>query len=286
MTRLRQQMSDAMLVRGFAARTQESYLYAVTALANYYHRPPDTLSLDELQNYFLYLVKERGLSSATCRLTLNAIRFFYLHVLNRSAFEAHIPIPKRPQKIPELLTHAEVAKIVSSPTNLKHRTLLLICYGCGLRVSELVAIKISHLDGERRLLRIEQGKGAKDRYVVISETLLTHLRRYWQDYRPSQWLFPGQHPDQPLTVTTPQKIFRAAKHRVGNNKRGGIHALRHAYATHQLEAGLPVHQLQRLLGHRHIQSTLRYIHWLPSCQTAQPHADLIAALEVHHAKRT
>ena len=174
MTQLRQQMSDAMLVRGFAARTQESYLYAVTALANYYHRPPDTLSLDELQNYFLYLVKERGLSSASCRLYLNAIRFFYLHVLNWSAFDTNIPIPKQPQKIPELLTLTEVAKIVAAPTNLKHRTLLLMCYGCGLRVSELVAIKISHLDGERRLLRIEQGKGAKDRYVVISETLLTH----------------------------------------------------------------------------------------------------------------
>lgn len=284
MTPLRQQMSDAMLVRGFATRTQESYLYAVTALANYYHRSPDRLSLDELQNYFLYLVKERGLSSASCRLSLNALRFFYLHVLKWSAFDASIPIPKRPQKIPELLTLTEVAKIVAAPTNLKHRTLLLLCYGCGLRVSELVAIKVSHLDGERRLLRVEQGKGAKDRYVVISETLLTHLRRYWQAYRPALWLFPGQQPDQPLTVTTPQKIFRAAKHRVGNNKRGGIHSLRHAYATHQLEAGLPVHQLQRLLGHQNIQSTLRYVHWVPNCQTTTPHADLIAALEARHVK--
>jgi len=284
MTPLRQQMSDAMLVRGFATRTQESYLYAVTALANYYHRPPDRLSLDELQNYFLYLVKERGLSSASCRLTLNALRFFYLQVLKWSAFDTNIPIPKQPQKIPELLTLTEVAKIVAAPTNLKHRTLLLICYGCGLRVSELVAIKVSHLDGERRLLRVEQGKGGKDRYVVISETLLTHLRRYWQVYRPALWLFSGQQPDQPLTVTTPQKIFRAAKHRVGNNKRGGIHSLRHAYATHQLEAGLPVHQLQRFLGHQNIQSTLRYVHWVPNCQSTIPHADLIAALEARHVK--
>ncbi len=283
---LRQQMIDAMVVRGFSARTHESYLYAVTALTKYYHRSPDKLCLEELQDYFLYLVKERGLSAASCCLYLNAIRFFYLQVLKWSAFDVAIPVPKRAQKIPELLTLSEVAQIISAPANLKHRTLLMTCYGCGLRVSELVALKVRHLDGERRLLRVEQGKGAKDRYVVISATLLTHLRRYWHDYRPTVWLFPGHQPKQPLTVTTPQKIFRAAKHRAGISKHGGIHSLRHAYATHQLEAGLPVHQLQRLLGHRHIQSTLRYVHWLPSCRATQPHADLLAALEACHAQRT
>lgn len=285
MTPLRQQMIDAMIVRGFSARTHESYLFAVTALANHYHRSPDKLCLAELQDYFLYLVKERGLSGASCRLYLNAIRFLTLQVLKWSAFDVAIPVPKRAQKIPELLTLAEVAQIVSSPANLKHRTLLMTCYGCGLRVSELVAIKICHLDGERHLLRVEQGKGAKDRYVVISETLLTHLRHYWQQIRPVLWLFPGQQPDQPLAITTPQKVFRAAKHRVGISKHGGIHSLRHAYATHQLEAGLPVHQLQRLLGHQQLQATLRYVHWLPSCRATQPHADLLAALEACHAQR-
>ena len=285
MTPLRQQMLDAMVVRGFSSRTHESYLYAVTALAKYYHRSPDKLCLEELQDYFLYLVKERGLSAASCRLYLNGIRFLYLQVLKWSAFDVTIPVPKRAQKIPELLTLAEVAQIVMAPANLKHRTLLMTCYGCGFGVSELVALKVRHLDGERRLLRVEQGKGAKDRYVVISATLLTQLRRYWQQTRPALWLFPGQHPEQPLTITTPQKIFRTAKHRVGISKHGGIHSLRHAYATHQLEAGLPVHQLQRLLGHQHIQSTLRYVHWVPSCCATQPHADLLAALEACHAQR-
>lgn len=284
MTPLRQQMIDAMIVRGLAARTQETYLNAITALVKYYHRAPDTLCPDELQTYFLYLAKERGLSAASCRLYLNAIRFFYLHVLNWSVSDVDIVVPKREQKIPELLTLTEVAQIVSAPTNLKHQTLLMLCYGCGLRVSELVAMKVCHVDGERRVLRVEHGKGAKDRYVVISARLLTHLRRYWHDYRPTHWLFPGQQPGQPLTVTTPQKIFRAAKHRAGINKHGGIHSLRHAYATHQLEAGLPIHQLQRLLGHQQLQATLRYVHWLPQQQNTQPHADLIAALESCHAQ--
>lgn len=285
MTPLRQQMIDAMLVRGLAARTQDSYLNAVTALAKHYHRAPDTLCADELQHYFLYLAKERGLSAASCRLYLHAIRFFYLQVLNWPVADINIEVPKRAQKIPELLTLTEVAQIVSAPTNLKHRTLLMLCYGCGLRVSELVAMKVGHVDGERRILRVEQGKGAKDRYVVISARLLTHLRRYWHDYRPTHWLFPGQQPGQPLSITASQKIFKAAKQRAGINKHGGIHSLRHAYATHQLEAGLPIHQLQRLLGHRQLQATLRYVHWLPQQQVSQPHADLIAALESRHAEQ-
>ena len=285
MTHLRQQMIDAMIVRGFSARTHESYLSAVNALANHYHRSPVHIRIDELQDYFLYLVKERGLSAASCRLYLNAIRFLYREVLAWSDFDVPLPVPKRPQKIPELLTRAEVAQIILAPDNLKHRTLLMTCYGCGLRVSELVAIKMGHIDGERRLLRVEQGKGAKDRYVVISETLLTQLRRYWQHYRPTEWLFPGQSPHQSLTITTPQKIFRAAKHGAGIQKNGGIHSLRHAYATHQLEAGLPVHQLQRLLGHRQIQATLRYVHWLPQQHGSQPHADLLANLEQRHGRR-
>jgi site-specific recombinase XerD len=272
-------MIDAMQVRGFSVRTHETYLSAVSALAKHYHRSPEHIQIDELRDYFVYLVKERGLSAASCRLSLNAIRFLYLEVLQWSAFDVPFPVPKQPQKIPELLTRAEVARILAAPENLKHRALLMTCYGCGLRVSELVAIQISHIDSERRLLRIEQGKGAKDRYVVIADTLLTHLRRYWQQHRPALWLFPGYRPNQPLTVTTPQKVFRAAKRQAGVHKHGGIHSLRHAYATHQMEAGLPVHQLQRLLGHRHIQATLRYVHWLPQQHGTQPHADLLANLE-------
>lgn len=280
MTPLRQKMIEAMQVRGFSVRTHQSYLYAVGELAKHYGRSPEQLSRDELQAYFLYLVKDRGLSGASCRVYLNAVRFLYLQVLARDAFEVSLQVPRKAQRIPELLTRKEVRAILASVANLKHQTLLRLCYGCGLRVSELVAVKVRHVDGERHLLHVEQGKGAKDRAVIVSPTLLMHLRHYWQAYRPRIWLLPGQRRSEPLGIQTAQRVFTAAKRRAGVEKVGGIHSLRHAYATHQLEAGVPVHQLQRLLGHHSLQSTLRYVHWIVGYRPGD-HAsgDLLAALE-------
>jgi integrase/recombinase XerD len=280
MTQLREQMIDEMTVRGFSPRTHQSYLMAVKDLARYTHLPPDQLSVDQLQAYFLYLVKERHLSDASCRLYLNAIRFFYLQVLKRASFDVTLQVPKRKQRIPELLQRAEIVRILQACDNRKHRTLLLTCYGCGLRVSELVKLKLRHIDSERGLLRIEQGKGAKDRHVILPPALLASLRTYWRTQRSKVWLFPNeQHPDEPLSICTPQKVFRRAKQRAGIDKVGGIHSLRHAYASHQLQAGMPVQQLQYQLGHRSIQSTLRYVHWVFSdSQRDQGGADLISAL--------
>ena len=282
MTQLREQMIDAMTVRGFSPRTHQSYLMAVKDLARYYHRAPDQLSEDELQAYFLYLVKERHLSDASCRLYRHAIRFFYVEVLRQEAFDVKLQVPKRKQRIPELLLRTEIVRILNACATLKHRTLLLTCYGCGLRVSELVKLKLQHIDGERGLLHIEQGKGGKDRNVILPPTLLKCLRAYWRVEKPRHWLFPNaQHPKQALTVSTPQKVFQRAKQQMGVEKVGGIHSLRHAYASHQLQAGMPVQQLQYQLGHRSIQSTLRYVHWVMS-SNAQEGAgrDLIAALDL------
>ncbi|MCP4047942.1 MAG: tyrosine-type recombinase/integrase [Gammaproteobacteria bacterium] len=264
MTPLRQEMIDTMQQRGFSPRTHKSYLAAVMGLAKYFHQSPDQLQQEQIQEYFVYLVKERHLSAASCKLYLNGIRFLYLQVLNWPEFDMPIQTPKRPQRIPELLTRQEVKRIIQACTNIKHSMMLLTCYGCGLRVGELVALKVRHIDGERRLLRVEQGKGAKDRAVVLSTVLLYRLRRYWLHYRPEEWLFPNSNtPNLPLSITTAQKVFRQAKSQTGIRKVGGIHSLRHAYATHQLENGLPVHKLQRQLGHRNLQSTMRYVHWVP-----------------------
>lgn len=284
MTPLRQQMIDAMRQRGFSERTHQSYLHAVKELARYHRRSPSELGIDELQAFFKYLAVERELSPASCRLYLNGVRFLYLHVLHWKEFDVPLVVPKREQRIPELLTRAEVARIVAACANPKHRMLLTLCYGCGLRVSELVAVRVRYIDGERKLLRIEQGKGAKDRLVPLSPGLLAALRRYWHRFRPDDWLFPGTHtPDTPLSVTTPQKAFLSAKRKSGVTKAGGIHSLRHAYATHQLENGLPVHQLQRLLGHGNLQSTMRYIHWVPGVGSgAGAPVDLISDLGVRH----
>jgi len=282
MTPLRQQMIDAMRQRGFSVRTQHSYLGAVNGLARYFHQPPDQLQASQIQTYFKYLVLERGLCGASCRLYLHGIRFLYLQVLHWEQFDIPINYPKKAQRIPELLTRAEVRQIMLSCDNDKHRMMLLTCYGCGLRVSELVALRVQHIDSERQLLRIEQAKGAKDRLVVISHGLLDQLRHYWRRYRPNPWLFPNANtPTQHLSNGTIQRAFKRAKNTAGIEKVGGIHSLRHAYATHQLELGIAIHRLQRQLGHGDLRSTLRYVHWVPTYQQGgMAFSDLVGQLEM------
>ncbi len=280
MSPLRLRMVEAMRVRGFSPRTQQSYLSSVTALAKFHQRSPDTLDVPSLQAFFVYLATERGLSGASCRLMFNGVRFLYLKVLDWPQFDVPLAMPKKLERIPELLTRAEVGALLGALRNGKHRMMLTVCYGCGLRVSELVALKVRHIDGERRLLRIEQGKGGKDRLVMISPRLLEQLRQYWRRFRPPLWLFAGGEPQVALSISSAQKVYRHACTLADIDKIGGIHSLRHAYATHQLEDGLPVHILQRQLGHGSLKSTMRYLHWVPGYQQAQlKETDLIARLE-------
>ena len=268
MTSLRERMITAMQMRGFSPRTHASYLDAVRGLAKYTHRAPDTLGRGDLKDYFEHLVTKRKLAPASVRLSYNGIRFLYLQVLDWPALDLEVSLPKRPQRIPGLLTRAEVAAILAACPNARYRAMLTLCYGCGLRLSEVLAVRVADIDGERRLLRVEQGKGAKDRLVPLSPTLLEHLRAYWRLYRPADWLFAGRT-GEPLSPTSLQKAFTQAKRQAGVTKVGGIHGLRHAYATHQLAAGLQVERLQRLMGHANIQTTLRYVHWVPSARRAK-----------------
>lgn len=263
MTPLRQKMIDVMTVRNLSPRTQTSYLYALRSLVKYYHRSPDLLNQQDLQDYLLYLIRDRHLAPASCRLQLNGIRFFFRHILGWSDIALTLHYPKRPQRIPELLTRNEVKSLLSACRTFKHHVLLSTCYGLGLRVSELVAIQVSQIDGQRHLLHVVQGKGGKDRLVPIPGTLLTLLRLYWQRYRPSDAFFYNEETGRPLGTRGAMKAFHQAKDRAGIHKQGGIHSLRHAFATHLLEQGLPIHLLQRWLGHNHIQTTMRYIHWIP-----------------------
>ncbi|NEV60884.1 tyrosine-type recombinase/integrase [Thiorhodococcus minor] len=281
MTALRQRMIVAMQMHGFSPRTHESDLAAVRDLAKFTHRAPDCLAPEDLRAYFEHLVRERALAPASVRLFYNGIRFFYLEVLDWPAVNLEVTLPKRPQRIPELLTREEVAAILRACRDARQRMMLTLCYGCGLRLSEVLAVRVADIDGERQLLRVEQGKGAKDRFVPLSPTLLTQLRTYWRAYRPNAWLFAGRR-GTALSPTTLQKAFTQAKQRAGVHKVGGIHGLRHAYATHQLAAGLPVQRLQRLLGHQSIHTTLRYVHWLPSAREGEGALDIIAQLEVTH----
>ena len=281
MTPLRQRMITAMQMHGYSPRTHQSYLAAVRGLAKYTHRSPDSLRREDLRGYFEYLVTKRHLAPASVRLSYNGIRFLYLQVLHWSTLDLEVVLPKREQRIPELLTRVEVAAILDACPAGRYRSMLMLAYGCGLRLSEVLAVRVADIDGERMLLRPDQtgrqGKGAKDRLVPLSPTLLTQLRAHWRLYRPADWLFAGRT-GAPLSTTSLQKAYTRAKAQAGVTKVGGIHALRHAYATHQLAAGLKVERLQRLMGHTSIHTTLRYVHWLPSAGDGEGELDLIAQL--------
>jgi len=267
MSPLRQKMIDTMVLLGRSPRTQESYLYAVTKLAAYYHKPPDQLDVGDIERYFLYLLREKKLAPASVRLYVNAIRFLFSQVLKRPLKHQPIRYPKLPQRIPELLSHDEVQRLLSHCNNRKHYTMLAICYGAGLRGSEVVALHVRDIDSERDVLHVRQGKGASDRELILTQGMLHLLRCYWHTHRPQDVLFYGREMKAPIGVSSVQKAYNRAKRAAGITKHGGIHALRHAYATHQLEAGMPVYQLQRLLGHQNIRTTLRYVHWLPHYQS-------------------
>jgi integrase len=277
MTPLRQRMITAMQMHGYSPRTHQSYLAAVRGLAKYTHRSPDSLNREDLRGYFEYLVTERHLAPASVRLSYNGIRFLYLQVLHWNTLDLDVVLPKREQRIPELLTRVEVAAILDACPAGRYRSMLMLAYGCGLRLSEVLAVRVADIDGERKLLRVRQGKGAKDRLLPLSPTLLAQLRAHWRLYRPADWLFAGRT-GAPLSTTSLQKAYTRAKAQAGVTKVGGIHALRHAYATHQLAAGLPVERLQRLMGHTSIHTTLRYVHWLPSAGDGEGALDLIAQL--------
>jgi site-specific recombinase XerD len=252
-------MQHDLVVRGMSPRTQEAYLAAVAGLAKHYQQRPDGLSDQQVEEYIRHLIEQRHLAPNSVRIAVFGLRFFYLVTLNRPALT--LPLPKGAKKLPEVLSREEVTRLLAHTATLRERALLMTTYGGGLRVSEVVRVRISDIDAQRDLLRVEQGKGRKDRYTLLGPRLLAELRHYWQVYRPaSPWLFPQRGKAAPMAVETAQKIYYAAKHRAGITKGGGIHALRHSFATHLLEAGTDLPTLQRLLGHDSVTTTMRYVH--------------------------
>lgn len=261
MTPLRQRMIDQMTLSGFAPSTQKNYLRAVSALASFYKRSPELLRQKEVQAYLLYLIRERKLSWSTYNIVCSALRYFYGQVLGREAMRLSIPRRKQQAKLPEILSQTELNHLFAQAENLKQRILLMTAYAAGLRSSEVVHLKITDIDSQRMLIRINQSKGNKDRYVPLSEKLLQELRRYWKIYRPTDWLFPSSKKvGQPLSVQRLRGIYAELKGQAGIRKFGGFHTLRHCFATHLLEAGVDVRTLQMVMGHRSLQSTTRYVH--------------------------
>lgn len=263
MTPLRQRMLDALVLRGMALRTQESYIDAVARLARHYGRSPDTLSAEQVQGFLLHLLRDRQRSRSTVNQYGCAFRFFYGTVLGLDGELFHIPLGIAPQRLPEILSREEIARLFAVTIRPAPRTFLMLAYATGLRLSELRHLRVADIDShaDRMCIRVVQGKGGKDRYVPLEQDALQLLRTWWRSSHPQLWLFPGQAEGaQPISDATPQKWYQGARSRAGITKHGGIHTLRHCYATHLLEAGVDLHSLSQWLGHRHVSTTSRYLH--------------------------
>ena len=262
MTVLRQRMDDAMVLRGFAQRTRETYLACVNGLAKHYQCSPDRLDSAQIQAYLLYLIQEKKLAYASVNQAACACRFLFERVFNRPNARLDIPMAKVPKRLPVILTRAEVQRLFAACATLRARTVLMTTYAAGLRVSEVCALQVGDIESapDRMCLKVRQGKGGQDRYTLLSPRLLDTLRLYWQTTRHRPWLFPNSTGDGPMGDQTAQRMYWAACAAAGLANAAGIHTLRHSFATHLLEAGVDIHTIQRLLGHGHISTTMRYLH--------------------------
>lgn len=261
MTELRQRMIDAMVLRGFALRTRETYLACVAGLAKHYHCSPDRLDAQQIQSYLLHLITEKKLAYASVNQAACACRFLFGTVLQQRKIWLDIPMAKVPTRLPVVLPRADITRLFAACGNLRTRTVLMTTYAAGLRVSEVCALQLGDIESapDRMCLKVRQGKGGQDRYTLLSPRLLATLRLYWQTCRPRTWLFPNKAGNGPMNDQIAQRMYHAACDRAGLAA-AGIHTLRHSFATHLLEAGVDLHTIQRLLGHGHISTTMRYLH--------------------------
>jgi integrase/recombinase XerD len=260
MNTLRDQMLVDLQLSGIKPNTQRSYLREVENLAKYFNKSPAELGEAELKEYLLSLIKERHLSEGTFRFYVAALKFFYRTTLKREWLVEKIRHPRAKRKLPVVLALSEVQSLFSVTTNLKHKAILMITYSSGLRASETARLKITDIDSKRMTVRISQGKGGKDRYSILSQTTLEHLRQYWRKYRPQEWLFQGAKGKDHISITSVQQLFHKAKKKAGITKPASVHTLRHSFATHLIEAGTSLHHVQLLLGHRSPTTTTVYLH--------------------------
>jgi site-specific recombinase XerD len=258
MTPLRQRMIDDMQLRNLTPATQRNYIHHVAALARYYQLSPEHLDLDDLRQYELYLLNERKLAAETINGYVSSIKFLYQVTLEMPWSDAVFPRVRRPRTLPVVLSQEEVVQFFDHIPSLKYRAILMSCYGAGLRVSEAVALKVSDIDSKRMLIRVEQGKGRKDRYAMLSPRLLEVLRFWWRAGRPKDWLFPSWRTGRHQTPSSVQDACREAWLRSGLRKKVSAHTLRHSFATHLLENGTDIRVIQVLLGHSRIDTTAHY----------------------------
>jgi integrase/recombinase XerD len=254
---LRQRMIDDMNVRHFAANTQEAYIRAVEKLARFLGRSPAAATLEDLRRFQLCLTRTRVLPS-TINLTASALRFFFTVTLDRPEAGQRLTFVRQSYKPPVVLSPEEVSRLLDAVTNVRYKAALSIAYGAGLRVSEIISLKVSDIDSERMLLRVEEGKGGKSRHAMLSPQLLEILRDWWRIGRPKGWLFPGRDPIKPMTKRQLGIVCHEAARKAGIAKRVSLHTLRHSFATHLLEQNIDIRVIQVLLGHASLDTTALY----------------------------
>jgi len=265
MTELRRRMTEEIQLRGLSPKTGRSYVDEVGRLARYYNMSPDKITYDQVREYFLYLLNDRKLSRSSMTVALCGIKFFYEKTLRRDWTPMTFVRPGRSKKLPVVLSREEVRRILSSVRIDRYRSVLKLIYACGLRLNEGVCLQVSQIDGERNFIIIRKGKGDKDRYVPLPESILVMLRNHWRTHRNRVWLFPSSKKgkiseDGPVVETTVQKAFKPALKESRVRKKATVHSLRHSYATHLLEAGFNLRQIQEYLGHRSPKTTAVYTH--------------------------
>ena len=259
MTKLREKMIRAMELRNLSKHSQKAYLSAVNGISRYYMQPPDQLSKEMIEDYLLYLKKEKQCALTSVGTTISGLRFFYIHVVGNEQLAPSCNFAKTPKKLPSVLSQKEILRIIEATDNLKHRVMLKATYSAGLRASETLSLKPEHIDSERMLIKV-CGKGGKQRYSLLSQKLLPELRDYYKQYRPKVYLFPSPKKTTPLGYEAIRAVYEKARKKAGVKKGAGIHTMRHSFATHLLEAGYDIRKIQLLLGHTRLSTTIIYLH--------------------------
>lgn len=249
-----------LALRGYSLRTQSTYYRCVIFFLEYACEPPEEISKDTIKNYLYYLIKDKNLSESSLRQARSAICYFFSQTIGRDVEVENIPVQKKKKKLPEVFTAEEVFRIIHSADNIKHKTILMLTYSSGLRVGELVNFKSSDIFRDPMRLKVRDAKGGRDRYTLLSKICLNQLELYWKTYRPENWLFCGRNHGEQISVRAVQHAYHRAKKKAGITKQCGIHTLRHSFATHMIETGTGIFQLQKFLGHRHLTTTLVYVH--------------------------
>ena len=266
MTALREKMIRAMELHDLSKNTQRSYLASVSGLAKHYMQSPDEMTKEMMEDYFLYLKQDKGRAPNTIGSIISGLRFFYNHVVCQEHLAPNCTFGKKPRKLPTVLTKAQILKIINAPENMKHRLILMATYSAGLRAGEVIALKPEHIDSQRMLIKVVDGKGRKDRYTLLSEKFLKELRQYYKTSRPKQYLFPSSYKSRAsLRYQSVLEIYNKARKRAGIKGGAGLHTLRHSFATHLLEDGYDIRKIQVLLGHSRLSTTMIFVH--VSCQT-------------------